>query len=290
MEKMIETVVEDGVARITLNRPHVLNAVNLQMIVQLRAVLSELRHNPDARVLLLTGSGRAFCAGIDLGAPFMQEEEGQADPSRRFRALMDDAINGLMRDLYAFDRPKIAAVNGAAVGGGCGLALVCDMVLAARSSYFLFPFAPRLARVPDMGMTWFLPRLLGRSRALGLAMLGDRLPAAQAEQWGLVWKCVEDEALQGEATALAHRLREGPPRAFAEQTRILDAAPFNSFGDQLDLERDVQAALVCTPNAMEAVRAFREKRPAYFGWPANPTEGQPQQEAQPRAKHRGGGA
>lgn len=267
MDQMIETVVEDGVARVTLNRPHVLNAVNLEMIAQLREVLRELRHSPEARVLLLTGKGRAFCAGIDLCAAFMQEQEGQPDPSQRFRTLMDDAVNALMRDLYAFDRPKIAAVNGAAVGGGCGLALVCDIVLAARSSYFLFPFAPRLARVPDMGMTWFLPRLLGRSRALGVAMLGERLPAAQAEQWGFIWKCVLDEALHGDAMALAHRLREGPPRAFAEQTRILDAAPFNSFGDQLDLERDVQAALVCTPEAAEAVRAFREKRAAHFGWP-----------------------
>lgn len=290
MEKMIETVVEDGVARVTLNRPHVLNAVNLEMIAQLREALRQLRQDPGARVLLLTGKGRAFCAGIDLSAGFMEERDGEADPGGRFRAVMDDAVNALMRDLYAFDRPKIAAINGAAVGGGCGLALVCDIVLAARSSYFLFPFAPRLARVPDMGMTWFLPRLLGRSRALGLAMLGERFPAAQAEQWGLVWKCVADEALQDEATALAHRLRGGPLRAFAEQTRILDAASLNSFSDQLDLERDVQAALVCKPDAIEAVTAFREKRPASFGWPAQPAEGQPRQEPQPLAGSRDGGA
>lgn len=256
--------IADGVATMRLNRPDVLNAINIAMLNALRDALYDFRRRPDVRALVITGNGRAFCSGIDLADPLMNIDVPLDERGRRFTTMMDESVNLLMRDLYAFNKPKVAAVNGLAVGGGCGLAFVADIVLAARSSYFLQPFTPRLGIVPDMGVTWFLPNLLGRARALGLTMLGEKLTAEQAAEWGVIWRSVDDEALAGEAGAIAKRLSEGPADAYALLPGIMDKAFENNFSAQLDLERDVQARLVQTYDAVEAVTAFREKRPARF--------------------------
>jgi 2-(1,2-epoxy-1,2-dihydrophenyl)acetyl-CoA isomerase len=256
--------IADGVATMRLNRPDVLNAINIAMLNALRDALYDFRRRPDVRALVITGNGRAFCSGIDLADPLMNIDVPLDERGRRFTTMMDESVNLLMRDLYAFNKPKVAAVNGLAVGGGCGLAFVADIVLAARSSYFLQPFTPKLGIVPDMGVTWFLPNLLGRARALGLTMLGEKLTAEQAAEWGVIWRSVDDEALAGEAAAIAKRLSEGPADAYALLPGIMDKAFENNFSAQLDLERDVQARLVQTHDAVEAVTAFREKRPARF--------------------------
>lgn len=261
----VQIDIADGIATLRLNRPDVLNAINVSMLHALRDALYDFRRRPDVRALVITGTGRAFCSGIDLSDPLMNLDVPLDERGRKFTVMMDQSVNLLMRDLYAFNKPKLAAVNGLAVGGGCGLALVADIVLAARSSYFLQPFTPKLGIVPDMGVTWFLPNLLGRARALGLTMLGEKLTAEQAAEWGVIWRCVEDEALASEATAMAKRLSEGPAEAHALLPGIMDKAFENNFSAQLDLERDVQARLVQTRDAVEAVTAFREKRPAKFG-------------------------
>ena len=263
-ENPVEIAVAEGVATMALNRPQVLNALNGEALDALRAGLAALRGRPDVRALLLTGRGRAFCAGADLGDPMMGMEAPREERGRRFAAEADGRLNALMRDLYAFDRPKVAAVNGLAAGGGVGLALVADIVVAARSAYFMQVFTPQLGLVPDMGVSWHLPRLVGRARALALTLLGERLPAEQAAEWGLIWRCVDDDRLMEEATALAARLAAGPPLAQAALTRLLDESAANSFGDQLDRERDVQSRLVGSEDFAGAVEAFRDKRKPTF--------------------------
>lgn len=265
MAKALHITIDKGVATVRLDRPDVLNAVNIAMLKEFREALYEFRRRSDVGALLITGSGRAFCSGIDLGDPLMNLDVSLEERGRKFSIMMDESVNLLMRDLYAFNKPKVAAVNGLAVGGGCGLAFVADIVLAARSAYFLQPFTPKLGIVPDMGVTWFLPNLIGRARALGLTMLGDKLTAEQAAEWGVIWRCVDDNALIHEATTIAERLCEGPADAYALLPGIMDKAFQNNFSAQLDLERDVQARLVQTRDAVEAVTAFREKRPAKFG-------------------------
>jgi 2-(1,2-epoxy-1,2-dihydrophenyl)acetyl-CoA isomerase len=265
MTKPLHIEIDDGIATVTLDRPDVLNAVNIAMLTEFREALYDFRRRPDVRALLITGRGRAFCSGIDLGDPLMNLDVSLDERGRKFSIMMDEHVNQLMRDLYAFNKPKVAAVNGLAVGGGCGFAFVADIVLAARSAYFLQPFTPKLGIVPDMGVTWFLPNQIGRARAFGLTMLGDKLTAEQAAEWGLIWRCVDDKIVMSEARAIAKRLSEGPADAYALLPGIMDKAFENNFSAQLDLERDVQARLVQTPDAVEAVAAFREKRPAKFG-------------------------
>jgi 2-(1,2-epoxy-1,2-dihydrophenyl)acetyl-CoA isomerase len=257
--------VADGIATMILNRPEVLNALNSAITARLRQTIETLRGDSAVRALVVTGAGRAFCAGADLRDPGrMQIDATPAERSRHVRERLDADINPLRRALHDFDRPKVMAVNGPAVGGGAGIALLGDIVLAARSAYFSFPFVPSLGIVPDMGVSWQLVRRLGRSRALGLALLGDRLPAEQAEQWGLIWRVVDDAALMGEAMALARRLRDGPQRAMAALSGCFDSAAINDFGRQLDAERDIQGGMMATEDFVEAVTAFREKRPPRF--------------------------
>lgn len=262
----IDVTVADGIATLALNRPEVLNSLNSQTVYAMRDALADLRNDGAVRVLVLTGRGRGFCAGADLKDPIMAD----ADPATRWRTLgayMDNGMNALIRDIYNFDRPTIAAVNGVAAGGGVGVALAADIVVAAQSAYFVQVFAPQLGLIPDLGCTWHLPHLIGRARALGLSMLGDRLPAATAADWGLIWKAVADDALEAETMAIAARLRDGAPRALATVRKVIDHAQGTSFSDQLDHERDVQSVLSSTEDFREAVAAFNDKRkPVFRGW------------------------
>ncbi len=253
---------EGDVAVVTLRRPDVFNAINQELIAELRSVLADSAADASVRALVLTGAGKAFCSGADLAA----DDGGEPDWSvgRRVAHSMEVGFNPLVRDLAGFPKPVIAAVNGVAAGGGVGLALSADIVLAARSASFIQVFGPRLAIVPDMGCSWFLPHYLGRARARGLALTGDRLSAEVAEQWGLIWKCVADEALMEESMALADRLAKGPTRAFGAIKEALDLAPSNSLSEHLDYERDRQRELADSPEFSEGVRAFLQKREPRF--------------------------
>jgi len=252
----------DGTAVATLDRPAVLNSLDTQMIDDLRAVIADVARDDETRVLILTGAGRAFCAGADLSADG-DREPGMSVGEGIYRA-MDRGFNPLVRDLAALAKPVVAAVNGVAAGGGVGLALAADIVVAARSAEFIQVFGPQLGLVPDMGCTYFLVRLLGRARARGLALLGERLTAEQAERWGLIWKCVDDHVLMDEAQRIARRLATGPRQCFGSIKRALDAAELNTLSEQLDLERDCQRVLGDTEDFREGVTAFLAKRKPQF--------------------------
>lgn len=252
----------DGTVVLTLNRPAVLNSLNEQMIEELRAAIAEVARNDGAHVLVITGGGRAFCAGADLGADIARDP-GMSIGEGIYRS-MDRTFNPLVRELVGLPKPVIAAVNGVAAGGGVGLALAADIVVAARSAKFIQVFGPQLGLVPDMGCTYFLVQLLGRARARGLALLGDRLTAEQAEEWGLIWKCVDDDAVMDEALALARRLAAGPRLCFGYIKRALDAAELHAVSAQLDLERDYQRILGDTEDFREGVVAFLKKTKPQF--------------------------
>ncbi|MEQ8266762.1 MAG: enoyl-CoA hydratase-related protein [Parvibaculum sp.] len=254
--------IKDNIALLTLNRPDVLNSINTQFISDMRSAVTEVAGNSEARVLVITGAGRGFCAGADL-APQGQRTEGMSI-GQGVAHGMTIGFNPMMREIYALQKPVVAAVNGVTAGGGVGLALAADIVIAAKSATFIQVFGPRLGLVPDLGCTWHLPRLVGRARALGLALTGDRLPAETAAEWGLIWKCVADENLMAEATAIATKLANGPTNAFAEIRKAIDAAGANDYSAQLDYERDVQGMLGDHPNFAEGVKSFlMKKEPAF---------------------------
>jgi 2-(1,2-epoxy-1,2-dihydrophenyl)acetyl-CoA isomerase len=249
--------IADHVATITLNRPDRLNAFNEAMHAQLAQALDRIELDRAIRAVLLTGAGRAFCAGQDLG------ERQIADPTLDLGATLDRLYNPLIRRIARLERPVLCAVNGVAAGAGANLALACDIVLAARSATFIQAFC-KLGLVPDSGGTFVLPRLVGPARAMGLAMLGEPLPAEQAEAWGLIWRCVDDDALIAEASALATHLATQPTRGLGLIKRAFLASADNSLGEQLDLERDLQREAGRTEDYREGVLAFLEKRPPTF--------------------------
>ncbi|WBY02940.1 enoyl-CoA hydratase-related protein [Ramlibacter tataouinensis] len=255
---------ESGVATLALNRPDVLNALNGALIDALLNAVDRVKTAASARVLLLTGRGRAFCAGADLRDPMMGVGLPAEERGRRFLESTDRGIHALARALADLGKPRITAVNGAAVGGGASLALIADIVFAGRSAYFQQPFTPQLGLVPDLGGSWQLMRRLGPARAVATAMLGERISAEQAAAWGLIWQCVDDDELARVSTAAAERLAQGAPLAFAALPEVMSAALQNDFSSQLDCERDAQARLVQTEDFMEAVSAFREKRKPKF--------------------------
>jgi 2-(1,2-epoxy-1,2-dihydrophenyl)acetyl-CoA isomerase len=248
----------DGYRVITLNRPDRLNAFNDAMHAALRAALDEAERDESCRALLLTGAGRAFCSGQDLADRLAKPGE-----TVLAGAALDNYYNPLVLRLHGMRFPVVAAVNGAAAGAGCNVALACDIVLAARSASFTQSFA-RIGLIPDSGGTWLLPRLVGEARARALALLAEPLPAEKAEQWGLVWKCVDDAALAGEARKLCEHFAAAPTQGLALIKRALDASAGNSFDAQLDLERDLQREANMTPDYAEGVRAFMEKRKPNF--------------------------
>lgn len=254
---------EDGIATLTLNRPDNLNSLNMAIMDEIRAALRALAKDDGVKVLIVTGAGRGFCAGADLTSMGGGDTGGRSI-GEGVAHSMEIGYNPLVRDLSGFPKPVIVAVNGVAAGGGVGLALCGDIVLAARSAYFVQVFVPRLGLVPDMGCTWFFPQLLGRARSRALAMLGDRLPAEKAADWGLIWSCVDDDKLQAEARALAQRLAKGPQRAYRELKRVLDEAPLNTLDEQLENERRTQRVLGDTEDFREGVVAFLTKREPQF--------------------------
>jgi 2-(1,2-epoxy-1,2-dihydrophenyl)acetyl-CoA isomerase len=249
----------DGVAELTLNRPERLNAFTEAMHRELAAHLDRIEADPGVRAVLLTGAGRGFCAGQDLGDRMMGEGDAPPDLGDTLERL----YNPLVRRIRALDRPVVCAVNGVAAGAGANIALACDIVLAARSAVFIQAFC-RIGLVPDSGGTWFLPRLVGEARARALALLGEKVSAEQAEAWGMIWRAVDDERLLDEARGLARQLASGPTRGLGSIKRALAASWANDLDAQLDLERDLQREAGRTADYREGVRAFMEKRPPRF--------------------------
>jgi 2-(1,2-epoxy-1,2-dihydrophenyl)acetyl-CoA isomerase len=251
--------VEDGIARLTLNRPERLNSFTAAMHVEVRAALERVRADPALRVLVLGGAGRGFCAGQDLADRAVAP--GDAPPDLGLSVERDYAP--LVMALRGLPVPVICAVNGVAAGAGASIALACDIVIAGASASFVQAFC-RLGLVPDTGGTWFLPRLVGSARAMGLALLGDKLPAEQAAQWGLIWQCVPDEALAGTVEALARRLAQAPTLGLVRTRQALHASASNTLAQQLMLERDCMRELGRTADYREGVSAFVDKRTPHF--------------------------
>ena len=251
--------VADGVARLTLNRPEKLNSFTVAMHLEVRDALEKVKADTSVRVLVLTGAGRGFCAGQDLGDRAVAPGGTAVD--------LGDSVEKfyapLVLSLRNLPVPVICAINGVAAGAGANLALAADIVIAARSATIIEPFC-RLGLIPDTGGTYFLPRLIGTARAMGMAMLGEKLTAEKAESWGLIWKCVDDAALAGEVDALARHFATAPTRGLARTKEAIYASPANTLEQQLMLERDFMRELGNTRDYREGVSAFTEKRAPRF--------------------------
>ena len=251
----IEFKLEAGIARLTLNRPERLNSFTVQMHEEVADALGRV---DGARVLVLTGAGRGFCAGQDLGdravAPGESVDLGES---------VEQRYNPLIRRLTSLPFPVIARVNGVAAGAGANIALACDIVIAAKSAKFIQSFAS-IGLIPDSGGTWVLPRLVGQARALGLALTGEALPAEKAEQWGLIWKAVDDQKLDAEVDALAQRFAAGPTRGLARIKTMIRESWGQSLDSELDRQRDAMRELGFSDDYREGVAAFMEKRPPNF--------------------------
>lgn len=247
---------DHGIATLTLDDDARLNAMSPALLRGLLAALARVHDGRSIRLLVLRGQGRAFCAGADLAAI--------GDDVRGVGATIQDDGNRVIAALRALPVPTLAAVNGAAAGGGVGLALACDVVLAARSAYFYMPFVPALGLVPDLGSAWFMQSMVGRARSLGSSLLGNRISAEQAMQWGLIWACVDDAALDDEVARIAARLAALPPQAAVEARALHDAARTSTLAEQLSDERERQRTLVEGGAFAEGVRAFLAKRRPVF--------------------------
>jgi 2-(1,2-epoxy-1,2-dihydrophenyl)acetyl-CoA isomerase len=251
--------IRDGIARVTLNRPDRLNSFNDAMHAALRDALAHVRADASVRVMLLTGAGRGFCAGQDLADRAVAPGEAAVDLGASIERNYMPLILGL-RDLPL---PVLCAVNGVAAGAGANIALACDIVIAAKSASFIQAFC-RIGLVPDSGGTYLLPRLVGRARAMGLALLGEKLSAEQAAQWGLIWQCVDDADLGRTVDALVAQLAQAPTRGLAAIKRALHASEGATLEAQLALERDLQRELGYSEDYREGVAAFVGKRAPRF--------------------------
>jgi len=247
-----------GVARLTFNRPDRLNSFNTTMHAEVREALGHVA-GTDARVLVVTGAGRGFCAGQDLGDRAVAPGGTAVDLGES----IEKNYKPLVLALRSLKLPIIAAVNGVAAGAGANIALACDLVIAARSASFVQAFS-KLGLVPDSGGTWFLPRLIGNARAIGLTLLGEKLSAEQAAQWGLIWRCVEDAELSSVVDGLATQLAAAPTRGLVRTKQALYEGWGRTLEQQLDIERDYQRELGYTADYAEGVAAFTQKRPPVF--------------------------
>ncbi len=253
--------VDDGVARLTFNRPERLNSFTAQMHGEVAAALGEIERDVAIRTLLLTGAGRGFCAGQDLADRAVAPGDAPVD--------LGDSVERyyapLVRRLAGLPKPVVCAVNGVAAGAGANIALACDIVIAAKSAKFIQSFA-NIGLIPDSGGTWVLPRLIGQARAMGLALTGEPLSAEKAESWGVIWKCVDDDALDSESVAVARKFAAGPTRGLAATKALIRGSSLKSLDDELDLERDAMRDLGFSDDYREGVAAFLAKRaPAFTG-------------------------
>jgi 2-(1,2-epoxy-1,2-dihydrophenyl)acetyl-CoA isomerase len=249
----------EGVALLTLHRPEVLNSFNLDMAREVQNALTRAAEDATVRTLLVTGEGRGFCAGQDLAAVPLGPGVSMPDLGETVRAQYNPIIRGIRR----LEKPVVCAVNGVAAGAGANLAFACDIVLASTEASFIQSFA-RIGLIPDSGGTFFLPRLAGMARASAMALLGDKVSATQARDWGLIWATCEPPQLMPEATALARSLATQPTKGLGLIKRALSASLINDLDAQLDLEAELQGYAGRTSDFSEGVAAFREKRKPVF--------------------------
>jgi 2-(1,2-epoxy-1,2-dihydrophenyl)acetyl-CoA isomerase len=255
---LLETL-ENGVLKLVLNRPDKLNAFNGAMLEALGAAFARAANDDAIRAVLTTGAGKGFCAGQDFADREMAADQSRPDLGQS----LEQRYNPLIRAIRRLPKPVVSAVNGVAAGAGANFALAADIVLAAKSARFIQAFA-RIGLVPDAGGTWILPRLIGEARARALMLSAEPVEAAQAAEWGMIWRAVDDDRLAEEARALAERLAGGPTHAYGLMKRAFLASPANGLDAQLDFERDLQREAGRADEYVEGVRAFLEKRPADF--------------------------
>jgi len=255
----IEFDVSEGVATLTLNRPKALNSFTLEMHGEVREAMAQVIEDASIRCLVITGAGRGFCAGQDLGDRSVSADSGAPGLGES----VEKNYNPLIRSIMNLPKPVICAVNGVAAGAGSSIALACDIVLAARSASFIQLFC-KIGLIPDSGGTWNLPRAVGLARAKGLAMLGDRLPAETALEWGLIWECVDDDVLQEEARKMALYFATQPTRALGLIKKLLNESGSNTLLEQTELEKEAMQELGQSDDYREGVAAFMEKRPPVF--------------------------
>jgi len=255
----IEFEIDAGVATLTLNRPEALNSFTTEMHADVHAAMQQVADDAAIRCLVITGAGRGFCAGQDLGDRAVATDGGAPDLGES----VEKNYNPLIRGIMTLPKPVICAVNGVAAGAGSSIALACDIVLAARSASFIQVFC-KIGLVPDSGGTWNLPRAVGLARAKGLAMLGDRLPAEKAEEWGLIWKCVDDDTLARETREMARYFATQPTRALGRIKKLLNESGSNTLFEQTELEKQAMQELGQSEDYREGVAAFMEKRQPLF--------------------------
>ena len=251
--------IANGAARLTLNRPDRLNSFTVQMHGEVADALTQVERDASVRALLITGAGRGFCAGQDLSDRAVAPGADGLDLGES----LENRYNPLVRRLIALPKPVVCAVNGVAAGAGANIAFAADIVFAAKSAKFIQSFS-NIGLVPDSGGTWILPRIAGQARALGLALTGEALSAEKAEQWGLIWRCVDDGALKEESEKVLERLANGPTRGFAAIKSAMRKGWLASLDEQLDVERDLQRELGRSADYKEGVAAFMEKRTPKF--------------------------
>ncbi|NLH03243.1 2-(1,2-epoxy-1,2-dihydrophenyl)acetyl-CoA isomerase PaaG [Acinetobacter baumannii] len=250
---------KNGVGYLTFNRPKALNSFNVDMHREVAEVLNQWTKNSDVRCVVISGEGRGFCAGQDLG-------DRVVDPNAEAPDLgysIETYYNPLIKTIVNMPKPVICAVNGVAAGAGANIALACDLVIAAKSANFVQAFC-RLGLVPDSAGTWFLPRAVGHARAMGLALLGDKLPAETAKEWGMIWDVVEDAELKTKVTELAERLAKQPTFGLSLIKKAIHQSSNNTFEEQMLLERDLQRIAGRSEDYREGVQAFMNKREPNF--------------------------
>ena len=256
----IQFQLEQGIARITLNRPDKLNSFIGAMHEELAHALDSIQSNSAARVLVLTGAGRGFCAGQDLADPIMVPVNGKpADAGN----VVERYYKPLVLRLQYLRVPTIAAINGVAAGAGVSVALACDLVIATQSASFLQAFS-KIGLIPDTGGTWFLPQRVGMARAMGLALLADKISAQKAADWGLIWECVADESFTAHVDKLALQLAQAPTKALVRIRQAMHAAPSHTLEQQLSMEGGFMRELGWSHDYLEGVQAFMEKRAPVF--------------------------
>ena len=264
MAEAIQTELsKSGVFLIRLNRPEVLNSMNRDLIMGLLKTMNEVNDDPKVRVVVITGNGRGFCAGADLANGGWPNEKNNS-PGQAAANNMEIGFNPLVRAITNADKPVITAINGIAAGGGVGLALSGDIVVAAESAKFKLVFGPQLGIISDVGSSWFVPHLIGRARANGMGLLGEDIGAKEAKEWGLIWDYYPNDEFMDSVSDLAERLANGPIEGLKAVVKAHDHALSTSLDKQLDYERDTQKIFLDREEFREGVKAFIEKRKPDF--------------------------